>query len=230
MSTHFSWLQFVPGVNHENLHIATGVSVGMLLIVLALIARISLGTGETAVMPTNRFSVRGIFEVITDTFANLAVSLMGEKGVKYVPLFCTIFLYVLINNFVGLLPGMSPATDNINTTFAIGIFSFLAYNFIGLKEEGFNYLKHFLGPVIWLAPLMLPIELISHAFRPVTLGLRLSGNMTGDHAVLSSFLEMFPIGVPIIFYMLGMLVCVIQAVVFTLLTMTYVMMAMAHDH
>lgn len=230
MSAHFSWLQYVPGVNHHNIHIATGVSVSVLLVALAIIARVSLGSGEYAVIPSSKFSVRGVFEIITDTFSNLAISLMGEKGIKYVPLFCTIFLFVLVNNFVGLLPGMIPATDNINTTFAIGIFAFLAYNFIGLKEEGLHYLKHFLGPVMWLAPLMLPIELISHAFRPVTLGLRLAGNMTGDHAVLGSFLEMFPIGVPIIFYLLGMLVCVIQAVVFTLLTMTYVMMAMASDH
>ena len=91
-------------------------------------------------------------------------------------------------------------------------------------------MKHFLGPVLWLAPLMLIIEIISHIIRPLTLGLRLANVMTGDHTVLTVFLNLFPVGPAIPFYALGMMVCVIQAFVFTLLSMVYIALATASDH
>jgi F-type H+-transporting ATPase subunit a len=125
---------------------------------------------------------------------------------------------------------MTPATDNINTTVAIGLFVFVLYNALGAKESGLKYFAHFLGPVWWLAPLMVVIELISHLVRPMSLGLRLAGNMTGDHTVLSIFLDKYPIGIPIIFYSLGIFVCLVQAFVFTLLSMVYVGMATEHEH
>ncbi|MBY0386387.1 F0F1 ATP synthase subunit A, partial [bacterium] len=127
-------------------------------------------------------------------------------------------------------PGMTPATDNLNTSFAMGMFSFIYYNYIGLKYEGLNYIKHFFGPVWWLAWLILPIELISHAFRPLTLGLRLAGNITADHTVVGVFHQLFPIGLPVPFYAMGLIVSLIQAFVFALLTLVYVMLAKAHDH
>ena len=126
---------------------------------------------------------------------------------------------------------MTPATDNINTTFAMGIFSFVVYNIYGIKEHGLAYVKHFLGPLLLLAPLMLIIELISHVVRPVSLGLRLQGNMMGDHTVLGIFLDLLPYtGVPVLFYMLGLFVCFMQAFVFTMLSMIYVSIAISHDH
>ncbi|MBY0452853.1 MAG: F0F1 ATP synthase subunit A, partial [Bdellovibrionaceae bacterium] len=137
---------------------------------------------------------------------------------------------ILFNNLIGLIPGMTPATENFNTTFAFGVFSFIAYNFIGVKHGGMGYLKHFLGPVIWLAPLMLAIELLSHFLRPLTLGLRLANVMTGDHTVLTVFLGLFPVGPAIPFYAMGLLVSTIQAFVFTLLSMVYVALATASDH
>ncbi len=129
---------------------------------------------------------------------------------------------------------MTPATDNLNTTLALGIFTFVVYNYYGLKEHGLAYLKHFLGPLLLLAPLMLPIELIGHAVRPLTLGLRLYGNIMADHTVLSVFVGMFEklwfIPVPAIFYGMGIFVASMQAFVFTMLSMIYVSMAIAHDH
>ena len=118
----------------------------------------------------------------------------------------------------------------MNTAFAIGIFIFFTYNFLGIKENGLAYLKHFLGPMLLLAPLMLPLEIISHVVRPMSLGLRLSGNMTGDHTVLGIFLDLVPYVVPVIFYGLGTFVSFVQAFVFTLLSMIYIAMATAHDH
>lgn len=227
---HFNWTQLIPGVGHHYMHVATLLLATVLTVIIGLVARVSLGTGEAAVVPTGKFSVRGILEIITEYIYNLSGQVIGAHGRAFAPYFAAIFTFVLLNNFLGLIPGMTPATDNFNTTFAFGIFSFLAYNVVGLKEGGVGYLKHFLGPVMALAPLMLIIELISHFIRPLTLGLRLANVMTGDHAVLTVFLGLFPIGPAIPFYLMGMLVCLIQAFVFTLLSMVYVALATAHDH
>lgn len=226
----FNWTQLIPGVGHENAHVATLVAVTGVVVVSGFVARASLGQGETAVVPVGKVSIRGIFEMLTDFIGNLADQVIGHHGRTFAPYFASIFTFILLNNLVGIIPGMTPATENFNTTFAFGVFSFFAYNFIGLKEGGLHYLKHFLGPVMWLAPLMLIIELISHAIRPLTLGLRLANVMTGDHAVLSVFLDLAPFGVPIPFYIMGILVSLIQAFVFTLLSMVYVALAFSEDH
>lgn len=227
----FNWTQLIPGVGHEHAHVATLAGVTGAVVVMGFIARASLGSGETAVVPVGKVSIRGIFETLTEAIGGISEQVLGHhQGRVFAPYFTAIFTYILLNNFVGLIPGMTPATENFNTTFAFGVFSFLAYNFIGLKHGGISYLKHFLGPVLWLAPLMLVIELISHAIRPLTLGLRLANVMTGDHAVLSVFLDLAPFGVPIPFYIMGMLVSLIQAFVFTLLSMVYVSLANTHDH
>lgn len=228
---HFNWTQLIPGVGHHYIHVATAACTGIFLMGLAVAGKMALGRGENAVVPAGSFSLKGFFEVFIEFIIGLTDTVVGEKGRKYVPLFASIFLYVWINNLAGLLPGMTPATDNLNTTIAIGVFSFLAYNFYGLKANGWkDYGKHFLGPVIWMAPLMLVIELISHLVRPFSLGLRLYGNMLGDHTVLSIFLDLVPWLVPTIFYCLGIFVCSMQAFVFTMLTMIYISMAISHDH
>lgn len=231
---HFNWLQLVPGVSHEHIHVATAAAVSGVLIAGAVVGRMALGTGEAAVAPASRFSLKGITELIIEFIVGICDMVIGEDGRKYVPMFASVFLFVWVNNLAGLLPGMTPATDNINTTLALGIFSFLAYNYYGFKEHGVPYLKHFLGPLLLLAPLMLVIEIIGHLVRPLTLGLRLYGNVMADHTVLSVFLHMFEklwfIPVPAIFYGMGIFVASMQAFVFTMLSMIYVSMAIAHDH
>ncbi len=227
---HFNWTQLIPGVGHHYIHIATAIIAVVLLFIFGFLARMALYRVGLSAPPANHFSIRGIFEVIIDINVGLSDMVLGPKGRMFIPLFTAIFLFVLVNNLFGLLPGMSPATDNMNTTLAVGLFSFVVYNFYGFKAHGFAYLKHFLGPLVLLAPLMLPIELISHVLRPFTLGLRLSGNMIGDHTVLSVFTELVPIGVPVVFYGLGLFVCLMQAFLFTLLTMVYISLAISHDH
>ncbi len=227
---HFNWTQLIPGVAHSQIHIATLLVAAGLLFLIAFIGRVALGTGENSITPASKFGVRAIFETITEFIVGLIDMVVGEHGRRLTPLFATLFFYVWINNLLGLVPGMTPATDNLNTTIAIGIFTFLAYNYLGLKEHGIKYLKHFLGPVIYMAPLMLLIELVSHIIRPFSLGLRLQGNMVGDHTVLSIFLDLAPYGVPVLFYGLGIFVSTMQAFVFTMLSMIYVSMAVAHDH
>ena len=227
---HFNWTQLIPGVGHHYTHVATLLLASALIMLMGLRAVASLGKGEASVVPTNKLSLRGIFEVFTEYIGNLATQIIGHHGRTFAPYFAAIFTFILFNNLIGLIPGMTPATENFNTTFAFGIFSFLAYNVVGLKAGGVGYLKHFLGPVMWLAPLMLIIEIISHIIRPLTLGLRLANVMTGDHAVLSVFLGLFPVGPAIPFYAMGLLVSTIQAFVFTLLSMVYVALATATDH
>lgn len=209
------------------LGIASAVSVG-----IGLAARAQLGTGDVAIAPAGKLSIRGLIEMCTEFVTNLAERVIGHHGRHYAPFFTAIFFFVLLNNLLGVLPGMTPATQNLNTTVAFGVFMFLTYNFLGVRAVGVGpYLKHFMGPILLLAPLMIPIEIISHLVRPVSLGLRLGNVMTGDHKVLEVFLSHFPLLIPIPFYMMGMFVCFVQAFVFTLLSMVYVSLASAgHDH
>lgn len=227
----FNWTQLVPGVGHEYSHVATLGIAAASVVVIGSVARASLGNGDTAVIPSNKFSIRGVLEVLTETISSLTEMVIGHHGKSYVPFFTSVFFFVLLNNLIGMIPGMTPATENINTTFGFGCLMFLFYNFQGIKENGiFAYLKHFMGPVLLLAPLMFVIELVSHFVRPFSLGLRLANVMMGDHIVLSVFTDLVPIGVPIPFYIMGLFVCFVQAFVFTLLSMVYVAFAIAHDH
>ncbi len=220
----------IPGVTHDTVHVATLGLATAAAVAVGFIARAQLGTGQEAVIPSGRLSIRSLIEMNTEFIYKLANQVIGHNGRAYVPYFSSVFFFILFNNLIGIIPGMTPATENINTTFAFGVFSFLAYNFIGLRKQGSHYLAHFLGPILWLAPIMVVIEIISHVIRPLTLGLRLSNVMRGDHTVLSVFLDLVPLGVPIQFYLMGLLVSLIQAFVFTLLSMVYVALAQASDH
>lgn len=228
----------VPGVTHENVHVATAAAVGGLLVVTAFAGRMALGTGDAAVAPASRFSLKGIIESVLEFIVGMVDMVIGEEGRRFVPMFAAVFTFVWVQNLAGLLPGITPATDNLNTTLAVGLFSFVVYNFYGLKENGWAYVKHFFGPVtglVWIPMmiLMLGIELIGHSIRPLTLGLRLYGNIMADHTVLGVFLEMFEkfwfIPVPAIFYGIGIFVACMQAFIFTVLSMIYVSMAIAHE-
>jgi F-type H+-transporting ATPase subunit a len=227
---HFNWTQLHPFVGHEYIHVATMAIASIFLFVLGSLARVSLGRGEAALTPAKSFGLKGVFEVVIEFIVAICDMVIGKAGRSYVPFFATIFLFVFVNNLMGLLPGFTPATDNMNTTLALGAFIFIVYNVAGFKEHGPGYLKQFMGPLLALAWLMLPIELISHFVRPLSLGLRLQGNMVGDHTVLGLFLSLVPYLVPVIFYGLGLFVCFMQAFVFTMLSMIYVSMAISHDH
>ncbi len=233
--SHFNWLQLVPGVSHDNIHVATAVAASGALILAAAVGRLALGKGESAIAPASRFSIKAIMESVLEFIVGLTDMVVGEEGRRFIPMFAAIFFYVWINNLVGLIPGMTPATDNLNTTLALGIFAFVVYNYYGFREHGLAYLKQFWGPVWWLGFCgFFVIELIGHSVRPLTLGLRLYGNILADHSVLSVFVEMFDklwfIPVPAIFYGMGIFVASMQAFVFTMLTMIYVSMAISHDH
>jgi F-type H+-transporting ATPase subunit a len=211
--------------------IATSVLASILLVLFALAVRRSVSDRAAAIEPEERFSVRNLGEVFVDAISGLAEGAIGHGYEKYVPLLASLFSFILVANLLGLIPGFVPPTGKFQVTFALGLVSFFAYHAYGMKEQGFvGYWKHFLGPVLLIAPLMLVIELFSHAFRPVSLGIRLFANMDADHRVLATFTELTRFGVPVVFYVLGAFVSVIQAFIFTILTAIYISMAVAHDH
>ena len=160
--------------------------------------------------------------------------IMGKKAARYfLPLIGTCAFFILFSNALGLIPGFAPPTDNFNTTLACGIVIFVTTHVYGLKEQGWHHIKHFFGPVWWLAPLMLVIELISHLARPLSLAIRLMANMTADHMVLSIFCGLLPVSlifipVPLPMYVLGSIVVVVQTLVFCLLSTVYIAMAIEH--
>ncbi|HUU50518.1 MAG TPA: F0F1 ATP synthase subunit A, partial [Nitrospinota bacterium] len=140
------------------------------------------------------------------------------------------FIYILISNLLGLIPEFYPPTINLNTNFAIASIVFIMYNYYGFRENGLSYIKHFTGPMWALAILYFPIEIFSHLFRPVTLSVRLFGNIFGDHNVIEIFQGLIPIGVPVLFMFLGIIVAIMQAFVFALLTIIYIALAVSHEH
>lgn len=225
----FHWAEHLLGVSQDHVPVATAAAVAGLLVVGSVAGRVALGSGEKAVEPSGKFSVKGVFEALTEFITGLSDMVIGPSGRKFVPIFGAIFTYIFFNNVFGLIPSSAPATESINATLAVGIFAFLFYNYIGFKEHGIKYLGHFMGPVWYLAPFIFVIELLSHMIRPFSLGLRLASNMTSDHTLMAIFLDLAPWGVPVLFYIFGVFVCFVQAFVFLLLSMAYVMLATQHD-
>lgn len=227
----FSWLSQIPALAHYPNHLVMAVVVAVLLTVLGAVATLRLKAAGDVTIPDGTLTFRNFFEILAEKLYELCENVMGEHAAEeFFPVIATLFIFIFTCNLFGLIPGFLPPTDNINVTLAAGLFVFLYYNFHGLKKNGLSYLKHFMGPVWYLAPLMFVIEVVSHLFRPVSLALRLRGNMMGDHAVLGVFLSLVPYLVPVIFYALGVFVSFIQAFVFCLLTMVYINLSIAHDH
>lgn len=139
-------------------------------------------------------------------------------------------LFILGNNLIGLVPGFNPPTDQYNVTLTLALVTFVTAHFIGIKHHGPAYIKKFAGPVWWLSPLMFPIEVISHLVRPLSLSVRLFGNMTGDHQVILMFSSLLALGLPIPFMGLGVLVALLQTLVFVLLSAIYFQDALEEAH
>ena len=226
---HFTWTHLIPFINPEFSHIVYGLLFCAFLVMIGFFARNALKR-DPHPAPAGQFGIKGFFEVFVEQIQALSDSVVGPEGREAVPFFCFIFLFIWGQNLLGLFPGFFPATENVNTTFALGVFSFMAYNYWGFRKQRFSYLKQFLGHVMFMAPLFIFIELLSHIFRPLSLGLRLFGNMKGDHVVIGIFLDLVPVFVPIIFYFLGLFVCTLQAFVFTILSMVYVSLAISDHH
>jgi len=173
-----------------------------------------------------------IIELVYEAFVGLVEQTMGHKGRKYLPLVLTLVFFIFIANAMGHVPGLLPPTANLNTTFGLALVVFFTTHIIGIKEHGLKYFKHFVGPVWWLAPLMIPIEIIGHIARPVSLSLRLFGNMMGHEQIVGVLLILMPFAYPLLALttVLGVLVVLIQSFIFALLTMMYLGGALEEAH
>lgn len=199
-----------------------------LLIVVSLLVRKSL-----SLIPRG---TQNVMESIVEAILNLCEENIGHHWARHLfPLIGTIALFIAACNFMGLVPGFMAPTSNINTNLAMAVPVFLATHVYGIRVHGFGYIKHFLGPIrsIFALPLMLlmfVIEFIGHLVRPVTLTVRLFGNMIAKHYLLGVLLMLAPWILPTSILMLGVLVSVIQAFVFTLLATLYLAGAVEEAH
>ena len=231
MEHSFTWVSVIPGLSALPGHAATSLLVTGALILFAYLANRQLATASDAAIPDDSLTLRNLAELLVEGVTGMAEGVLGHQGRRYVHLYGSFFIFLLCANLVGLVPGFAPPTSNFNVTFALGVTSFVAYNVYGFREQGVDYLKHFVGPVWWLFWLMIPLELIDNLVRPFSLALRLFGNLTGDHVVLEIFTDLTKVGIPVVFYALGAFVSLIQAFVFTLLSLVYVSLAVGHgDH
>jgi len=247
----FTWHALLPHALQEviPLHTFFAVIVVLFLFYFAVKAKAALVRASEPLIPDEELGTRNMAELLVGLIVSQSDAIIGKQGRKYVPYFGSFFFFILCANLSGLLPGFSPPTSNLNTTLGLALVSFIGYNIIGVREQRGAYLKHFFGPMTSVPPsknilakvaffllLLLSasfffiLESISHLFRPVSLALRLFGNMMGDHTVIEVFIELTKVVVPVVFFLLGTLVSVIQAFVFTLLSMIYVALAVSHGH
>ncbi|PKN68882.1 MAG: ATP synthase F0 subunit A [Deltaproteobacteria bacterium HGW-Deltaproteobacteria-12] len=210
----------------ENPYIAKHVSYFLFLAII-LIALAFLATRRLQIYPGR---LQNFIETIIVAMHALLSNTMGEHGRKFFPLIATLGIVILLSNFMGAIPGFSSPTSDINTTAAMAIVVFLSTHVVGIKTHGFKYIKQFLGPVWWLTPLMLPIEIISHLSRPLSLSFRLFGNLKGGDLVLIVLLLLVPLLVPIPLMALKMGIYLVQTLVFMLLAMMYIAGAMEEGH
>jgi len=219
----------------------SGILAALLVLVLGFAVRRRLADG--GVLPDEGFTFRNAMEVLVEFLGDLGQTTMGDEWRKYFPIVGTIFIYILVANLMGLVPGLGGPTSKVETTAAWAIISFMVYNFVGIKTHGWKYVYKLMGPSLWepeiggkkwhvrlLAPFFFPLEFVLHFARILTLAVRLLANMFADHTVVALWITMLPIVVPAIFMGLGLMIAFLQAFVFSLLSMIYIGEALDAPH
>ncbi len=229
--THYNFFQNVT--NDENWQkISLAIVIAASLLIIAKIVGSKLKTQsqlESAVIPAEKFSVFGFFDFFVESFINFQDSILGKENRKYITFTGSIFIFLLLSNLMGLIPGMPAVTTTVWINVGLAFCVFVFFNLQGIKENGIlGYLKHFCGPVLILAPLIFPLEIISTVLRLLTLNLRLYWNITADHTVLGAFTDLTKVIIPVFFYAMGTFVAFMQSFVFTTLTMIYILLAVQH--
>lgn len=254
MDHHTTWITLFPGYAALNAwvqrlqptgilgnpvviqHVLAALLTVTVVLLLAWRTRSDLRrAGMNAVVPGPEISVRNVFEATAEALLAQMHQIIGKDARRYFPVLFSLTLFIAFSNLLGLVPGFTPPTDNWNTTFACGLFVFVYSNYHGLRSHGLQHIGHMANPTgAWwgwfLAPLMFPIELVSNLARPFSLGVRLAANMVGDHAVLLGFLSLVPILIPLPFMALGLLVSLVQTLVFVLLSIIYISLAVTGEH
>jgi F-type H+-transporting ATPase subunit a len=219
-----------PLVGHSAEPLVASLVITVLIIVLAVVTKGRITKLDDAVIPDDKLSLRTFMEVFVAYFYDMMKDMMGAKRAKrYFPLVGTFALFIFFSNFMGLVPGFNPPTSSLNITLGCAAVVFVMFNVYGIKENGLGYFKHLAGPVWWLAWLIFPIEVLSLCVRPITLAVRLMMNMAVDHLLAGIMLSLFALFLPIPLLVLGTIVCVIQVLVFCLLTSIYIALATEHE-
>jgi F-type H+-transporting ATPase subunit a len=216
---------------------------GCILVAAGVTVRRQLVAGDRGILPDEGVSVRNVLELLVAWLADLARSVMGDEYRRYFPIVGTIFFFVLVSNLMGLVPGIGGSTSDVTVTTAWALISFAVYNYVGIKTHRWKYIYQFMGPsmVEWkiggkvfhvrlLAPVFLPLEIVLHLARILTLSVRLLANMFADHTIIAVWIALVPVAIPAVFMGLGLLIAFLQAFVFALLTMIYVGLALEEPH
>lgn len=254
----FSWFHLMPALTDDALFgaarkaalgdayeplgtalFAHASMVAVVIILLAVLARLQLNKaiardGLEKYFADDKLTVLSGFEVYATAWYGLAKDIISESDAKYyfwIP--GGFFLYIFANNIIGIIPGLLPPTDNANTNAVMAFFAFAATAGIGLARDPGNFIKHMMGPLLPLAVLIFPVELIGLFIRPVSLTLRLTGNMFGDHTVFGIMSDLIPPVWPVAFLALACFVSFMQAFIFSILSVVYISMSVPHhdeDH
>ena len=216
---------------------------GILLFFAGVLVRRRVAATGGGVIPDEGVTVRNLVEVLVEWLAGMAKERMGPEWRKYFPLVGTMFFFILISNLMGLIPGLDGSTSDANVTWAWAAIAWVFYTVIGSRAHGRKYLVKFMGPSFFerqiagrtvhfrlLIPIFFPLEILLDLARMLTLAVRLLANMFADHTVIAVWLSLIPIGVPAIFMGLGIVISVLQAFVFSLLTMIYIGLALDEPH
>lgn len=198
----------------------------VVLLYLAAEVRSQFKKLDQSIVPDEKLTLRTFFEAFFGYFYGMARDVMGPKNAKrYFPLVGGSAAFIFFSNVLALIPGFNPPTSNLNVTLGCALLVFISFNYWGFKENGWGYLAHLAGPKWYLAPLVFPIEVISTCVRPVTLSIRLMVNIAVDHLMASIFLGLVALLVPIPLMFLGIIVVVVQTIVFCLLSSIYIGLA-----
>jgi F-type H+-transporting ATPase subunit a len=208
---------------HHNPHVLYAWLVMLFLVVCG-----ALGAKGISMIPGK---AQNFFEVVISGIEDFMVDIAGEESRWLLPIVATIFIFIFVGNLAGMVPTCFPPTANINTTLGCALVVFFFTHYIGIKYHGVKYYKHFMGPVWWMVPIILPIEIIGHCARVLSLTFRLFGNMMGHELVLTIlFLLAGAFFAPLPIMALGVFVALVQAFVFFLLSIMYFQGSMEHAH
>lgn len=208
-------------------HLIPDYVVMSLIAAVILILFFSLSSRNPRLVPSK---LQNVMELIIQFFESLLSDLIGEEGKKYLPMVGTIGLFILTCNLMGLFPGFMSPTSKLNVTAGCALTVFVYYHWQGIKSHGlFKYFKHFMGPIPLIAPLMVPIEIISHFSRPLSLSMRLFGNIFAEELLILIMASILPFLLPLPFMAIAIITAVVQAYVFVLLSCIYIAGAVAHE-
>jgi F-type H+-transporting ATPase subunit a len=211
---------------HDPLHLFPDYVVMVILVTAVLIVVLSLASRKLTVIPSKRQSV---LEMIYGLFESLAMDTIGPGGKTYVPVIGTVGLFIFSCNLIGLVPGFMSPTSKLNVTVGCALVVFLYYHVQGVRAQGLKYFKQFMGPIPALAPLMIPIEIISHFSRPISLSMRLFGNIFSEELLIVIMASIIPFLLPLPFMAVAIFTAVVQAFVFVLLACIYIAGAVAQE-